>query len=156
VELIASGRDADVWALDGERVLRRYRDGRDMDREAAVLRHAAAHGYPVPRVYGTEPGAMVLERLYGPTMLAALLAGSMAASAAGTMLGDLLIRPEWALHPAVGDDEARTVDQGWRVRASDYDFLTSPETRRLLAEQQIIVTDYLPLQQAARAVNQKW
>jgi predicted glycoside hydrolase/deacetylase ChbG (UPF0249 family) len=63
---------------------------------------------------------------------------------------------EWALHPAVGDDEARAVDQGCRVRASDHDFLTSPETRRLLAEQQIIVTDYLPLQQAARAVNQKW
>ena len=63
---------------------------------------------------------------------------------------------EWALHPAVGDGEARAVDQGWRVRASDYDFLTSPETRRLLAEQQIIVTDYLPLRQAARAVNQKW
>jgi aminoglycoside phosphotransferase (APT) family kinase protein len=92
VELIASGRDADVWALDGERVLRRYRDGRDMDREASVMRHAAAHGYPVPRVYGTEPGAMVLERLYGPTMLASLLAGSTAAPAAGAMLGDLLVR----------------------------------------------------------------
>jgi hypothetical protein len=43
VELIASGRDADVWALDAERVLRRYRNGRDMDREASVMRHAAAH-----------------------------------------------------------------------------------------------------------------
>ncbi len=47
MELIASGRDADVWALDAERVLRRYRNGRDMDREASVMRHAAAHGYPV-------------------------------------------------------------------------------------------------------------
>jgi aminoglycoside phosphotransferase (APT) family kinase protein len=92
VELIASGRDADVWALDAERVLRRYRNGRDMEREASVMWHAAAHGYPVPRVYGTEPGAMVLERLHGPTMLASLLAGSMAAGAAGTMLGDLLVR----------------------------------------------------------------
>lgn len=45
------------------------------------MRHAAAHGYPVPRVYGTEPGAMVLERLYGPTMLGSLLAGSVATSA---------------------------------------------------------------------------
>ncbi len=92
VELIASGRDADVWALDDERVLRRYRDGRDMDREASIMRHAAAQGYPVPRVYGTQPGAMMLERLYGPTMLASLLAGSMAASTAGAMLGDLLVR----------------------------------------------------------------
>jgi aminoglycoside phosphotransferase (APT) family kinase protein len=110
VELIASGRDADVWALDGERVLRRYRDGRDMDREAAVLRHAAAHGYPVPRVYGTEPGAMVLERLYGPTMLAALLAGSMAASAAGTMLGDLLVRLGPVPAPAAADGSLLHLD----------------------------------------------
>ena len=92
MELIASGRDADVWAIDGERVLRRHRDGRDMAREAALMRHAAAHGYPVPRVYRTDPGAMVLERLYGPTMLASLLAGWMAPTAAGTMLGDLLVR----------------------------------------------------------------
>jgi aminoglycoside phosphotransferase (APT) family kinase protein len=90
--LIASGRDADVWALDGDRVLRRYRDGRDMDREASVMRHASAHGYPVPRVHGTEPGAMVLERLYGPTMLASLLDGSMTPAAAGAMLGGLLVR----------------------------------------------------------------
>ena len=92
MELIASGRDADVRALDGERVLRRNRDGRGMDREASVMRHAAAHGYPVPRVYGTEPGAMVLERLYGPTMLASLLSGAMAVTAPGAMLGDLLVR----------------------------------------------------------------
>ncbi|HEY7100633.1 MAG TPA: phosphotransferase [Mycobacteriales bacterium] len=104
MKLIASGRDADVWALDAERVLRRYRDGRDMDREASVMRHAAAHGYPVPRVFGTEPGAMVLERLYGPTMLGSLLAGSTAVDAAGTMLGDLLVRlgPIPAPSPAAG------------------------------------------------------
>jgi aminoglycoside phosphotransferase (APT) family kinase protein len=110
VELIASGRDADVWAVDGERVVRRYRDGRDMDREAAVMRHAAAHGYPVPRVYGTEPGAIVLERLYGPTMLAALLAGSMAASAAGTMLGDLLVRLGPVPAPAAADGSLLHLD----------------------------------------------
>lgn len=63
---------------------------------------------------------------------------------------------EWALHPAVGEDEARAVDQGWRVRASDYDFRTSPEIRRLLAEQQITVTDRRPLQQATRAVSRRW
>jgi aminoglycoside phosphotransferase (APT) family kinase protein len=92
VRLIASGRDADVWALDDQRVLRRNRDGRDVQREASLMRHAAAHDYPVPRVYGTEPGAMVLERLYGPTMLNSLLAGSVGASAAGAMLGELLVR----------------------------------------------------------------
>ena len=68
------------------------------------MRHAAAHGYPVPRVYGTEPGAMVLERLYGPTMLASLLTGSMSAPVAGAMLGELLVRlgPVPALPDGVG------------------------------------------------------
>ncbi len=28
---------------------------------------------------------------------------------------------EWALHPAVGGGEARALDPGWRVRASDYE-----------------------------------
>jgi tRNA A-37 threonylcarbamoyl transferase component Bud32 len=110
MELIASGRDADVWALDGERVLRRYRNGRDMDPEAALIRHAAAHGYPVPRVYGTEPGAMVLERLYGPTMLASLLAGSMAAADAGAMLGDLLIRLGSVPAPAAAEGSLLHLD----------------------------------------------
>ena len=92
MRLLASGRDADVWALDAERVLRRYRDGRDMSREAEVMRHAAAHGFPVPRVFGTPPDGMVLERLHGPTMLGALLAGDLAPAPAGAMLGDLLVR----------------------------------------------------------------
>jgi len=92
VQLLASGRDADVWALDADRVLRLNRDGRDMSREASVIRHAAAHGFPVPKVFQTPPGGMVLERLYGPTMLAALLAGDLAPAPAGAMLGDLLVR----------------------------------------------------------------
>ena len=93
MRLLASGRDADVWALDDERVLRRYRDGRDMSREAEVMRHAARHGFPVPAVLRTEPGGgMVVERLYGPTMLAALLAGTLTAAEGGALLGELLVR----------------------------------------------------------------
>ncbi len=56
------------------------------------MRHAAAYGFPVPRVFGTSADGMVLERLHGPTMLAALLAGDLAPAAAGTMLADLLVR----------------------------------------------------------------
>jgi tRNA A-37 threonylcarbamoyl transferase component Bud32 len=92
VQLLASGRIADVWALDHDRVLRRNRNGRDCEREAAVMRHAREHGFPVPEVLGVEPGAMVLERLHGPTMLAAFAAGTLAPADGGEQLGRLLLR----------------------------------------------------------------
>lgn len=38
--LLASGRDADVFAIDALRVLRRYRDGSEVTAEAAVMRSA--------------------------------------------------------------------------------------------------------------------
>ena len=52
-------------------VLRRYREGEpcDTEREAAVMRKAAAGGVPVPEVLEVHPDALVLERIDGPTML---------------------------------------------------------------------------------------
>ena len=51
--------------------MRRYREGepRDTEREAAVMRSAAAGGVPVPEVLEVQPDALVLERVDGPTML---------------------------------------------------------------------------------------
>src|SRR3954449_10591380 len=49
-QLLASGALADVWSLDEERVLRRYREGQDAAREAHLLRHVVAHGFPAPQV----------------------------------------------------------------------------------------------------------
>jgi aminoglycoside phosphotransferase (APT) family kinase protein len=77
---LASGRDADVFALDDGRVLRRYRaEGRDADGrpktsepEAEVMRHVRAYAYPVPVVHAARGPDMVLERVDGPTMLADL------------------------------------------------------------------------------------
>lgn len=46
--LLASGRDTDVFAIDDRRVLRGYRHDLDTAAEAAVMRHVAAHGFPVP------------------------------------------------------------------------------------------------------------
>ena len=53
-------------------VLRRYRPGEpcDTEREAAVMRAAAAGGVPIPEVLEVHPDALVLERVDGPTMLA--------------------------------------------------------------------------------------
>ncbi|MFC4044550.1 polysaccharide deacetylase family protein [Dactylosporangium siamense] len=57
---------------------------------------------------------------------------------------------EWAVHPGLGTEEARAVDpDGWRVRQTDHEFLTSPEAREILQEEGIVVTDY-------RAIQQLW
>jgi aminoglycoside phosphotransferase (APT) family kinase protein len=69
---IARGRDADVYRLDGGRILRRYRRPGPTDRERLVMAYARAHGYPVPRVYGWTATDMVMDRLEGPSMLADL------------------------------------------------------------------------------------
>lgn len=86
---LASGRDADVYALDDERVLRRYRSGGDVAHEAAVMAHLASLGFPVPVVHDAQGTDLVLERLHGPTMLAALVAGEVDEVAAGHCLADL-------------------------------------------------------------------
>lgn len=55
---------------------------------------------------------------------------------------------EWAVHPGPSNQEAQLIDpDGWRVRWSDYQFLTSSLARELLEQEQIIVTDYRTIQQ---------
>ncbi|MDQ0952848.1 aminoglycoside phosphotransferase (APT) family kinase protein [Streptomyces phaeochromogenes] len=109
--LLGSGRTADVYALDdhhdhhdhnglGDRgrpgggawVLRRYRDGYgDAPAEAAVMEYVRAHGYPVPRVRAADARTdLVMERLYGPTLVEAVAAGQLTAGEAGSALARLL------------------------------------------------------------------
>ncbi|MCU7722714.1 phosphotransferase [Actinoplanes sp. KI2] len=88
----AAGREADVFLLDGGRVLRRYRTGADTAREAEIMAYAAAHGYPVPAVYSADGADMVMERLHGPTMAEAALAGRLGLAEGAAMLADLLRR----------------------------------------------------------------
>ncbi|WP_426507675.1 phosphotransferase [Dactylosporangium sp. McL0621] len=90
--LLASGRDADVYALDERRVLRRYRRGGDVTAEAVIMRYVSDHGYPVPRVYEAEGADLVMERLEGPTMLQALDEGTLDLHSGATVLADLLER----------------------------------------------------------------
>jgi hypothetical protein len=66
---LAAGRDADVFDLGDGRVLRRNRKGESAQREAEIIRHARAHGYPAPAVYEDAGPDLVMERLDGPTML---------------------------------------------------------------------------------------
>jgi tRNA A-37 threonylcarbamoyl transferase component Bud32 len=69
--LLASGRDADIFAYGPNLVVRRSRVGRSMEREARVMQYVAAHGYPAPRVEDVRAGGLelVMERIHGPTML---------------------------------------------------------------------------------------
>ncbi|HZC60343.1 MAG TPA: phosphotransferase [Streptosporangiaceae bacterium] len=71
--LISSGRSADVFALDEQRVLRRYRDGNEVSAEVPVMTYVAALGFPVPRIYEAKGTDLVMERVAAPTMLQALL-----------------------------------------------------------------------------------
>jgi hypothetical protein len=52
------------------------------------------------------------------------------------------------VHPGLGNDEARAIDNGWRVRSTDYEFLMSPEAREIVEAEGIAVIDYRTLQQA--------
>lgn len=92
MELLASGRDADVFALDAHRVLRRYRDGGDATAEAAVMAHVAAHGFPVPEVFAADGPDLVMARVVGPTMLTALIGGDLDVDDGARTLADLLHR----------------------------------------------------------------
>lgn len=70
--LLASGRDADVFLIDDDRVLRRYRHPRDTLHEAAVMQHVRERGYPAPEVFEAGGPNLVMERIRGRTMLASL------------------------------------------------------------------------------------
>ncbi len=76
--LLGRGRAADVYDVGDGRVLRRYRSatsdtggdiGEIVEREARVMHHLRAAGYPVPEVYEAWGTDMVMERLHGRTML---------------------------------------------------------------------------------------
>ena len=70
--LLARGGDADVFAIDEPRVLRRYRRRAVPEREGAIMRYVRDRGYPAPRVIEVSGPDLVLERIDGPTMLADL------------------------------------------------------------------------------------
>jgi aminoglycoside phosphotransferase (APT) family kinase protein len=89
---IAAGRDADVFALDDHRVLRRYRRPADVSGEAAIMRYVAEYGYPVPEVFEASGRDMVMTRVDGPTMAGAMLTGTMGIEAGAVMLAGLLAR----------------------------------------------------------------
>jgi aminoglycoside phosphotransferase (APT) family kinase protein len=117
VELLGRGRDADVFALDGNRVLRRYRDaGRSAEREAAVMAYARSAGLPVPEVFDVQGADLVLERVVGPTMTAALARRPWTLAAQARVLAGLhravhdVPAPDWLAGPFGGGDALLHLD----------------------------------------------
>jgi tRNA A-37 threonylcarbamoyl transferase component Bud32 len=109
---VAAGRDADVFAIDDRRVLRRYRDGGDVAHETAIMAHVAQFGFPVPAVYEAYGVTIMMERLHGPTMLEACAAGDLELAQAGLELAELHRRLH-TIPPLVGkasDDRVLHLD----------------------------------------------
>ncbi|MFJ6855947.1 phosphotransferase [Streptomyces sp. NPDC091271] len=105
--LLGSGRTADVYALDGPWVLRRYRDGIDATGELAVLSYLSASGYPVPRIgppaEEARPTDLVMQRLTGPTLAEALMTGAVTEGEGAELLARLL-RELHAIPPRLSQD----------------------------------------------------
>lgn len=112
MELLASGRDGDIYAFAPGLVLRKTRDGRSIAHEARIMEYVAAHGYPVPRIDevradGTE---IVMERIDGPLMMKTMEKGGIKGLRNGAQtLADLHDRlhaipsPDWLTSLEEGD-----------------------------------------------------
>jgi aminoglycoside phosphotransferase (APT) family kinase protein len=105
VDLLAAGRDSDVFAYADGLVLRRYRDGRSAEGEAAVIRAVAGLGYPVPAVHEAAGPDIVMERVDGPTLAGALVEG-MPPDQAATLLAGLHDRLHALAWPGAAPGEA--------------------------------------------------
>ena len=88
-EPFASGRDADIFSIDDQWVLRRYRDGYPVRDEAEFMRHLAKYDYPVPAVREIDGPDIVIQRLDGPTLGDAAIAGDVTATEVGEIHADL-------------------------------------------------------------------
>jgi aminoglycoside phosphotransferase (APT) family kinase protein len=88
-EPFASGRDADVYSVDDDWVLRRYRDGHPVRDEAEYMRWVAKYDYPVPAVRQVDGADMVIQRLTGPTLAEAAIAGDISPAEVGRTHADL-------------------------------------------------------------------
>src|ERR1035441_3656489 len=72
--LIAAGRDADIFEYGKGTVLRRSRNGRSQVLEAKAMAFVRAKGYPVPEIFEVSDDGidLVMERIDGPTMIEAV------------------------------------------------------------------------------------
>ena len=46
------------------------------------------------------------------------------------------------MHPGLADRASRKIDDGWKVRSTDLEFLTSPEAHEAVLREGIVIIDY--------------
>ena len=108
-ELLARGRDGDIYAYGPGLVLRKTRDGRSIEHEAQIMAYVREHGYPVPEVHDVRANGseIVMERIDGPMMMDAMLKRPWRMPSSFRLLADLhdrlheIAAPDWL--PEVGD-----------------------------------------------------
>lgn len=111
--LLGRGREADVYALDDARVLRRYHSREIDPAEVRLMTHVREAGYPAPLVHEASGRDIVMERLNGPSLLDLLLDGT---EGCGAMLAEVhnrlhaLTAPEWLPRHHSGGDRIAHVD----------------------------------------------
>ncbi len=109
--LVGAGRSADVYEHGPGRVLRRYHQPRDTEREVAAMAHARRQGFPVPAAEALDATDIVMDHVTGRTMLSDMmrrpwLLPDHAATLAGLLKKLHGIRaPEWLPAP-LGEGEA--------------------------------------------------
>jgi Phosphotransferase enzyme family len=111
MELLAQGRDCDVYDLGDGTVLRRSRKEYDQTPEARVLEYADQHGYPVPAVVEVRDDGrdLVMAKIEGPTLGDLVLKRPWKVGYVGRMLADLHNRlheipaPDWVPSLPEGD-----------------------------------------------------
>ena len=91
MELLAQGRDCDIYDRGDGTILRRSRRAYDQTFEARVLTWAAGQGYPVPAVHELQDDGkdLVMAKIEGPTLLQAIEKKPWKVSAYGRLLGEL-------------------------------------------------------------------
>jgi len=111
MELLAQGRDCDIYDRGDGTVLRRSRSAYDQTFEADVLGWAAEHDYPVPAVHELQDDGrdLVMDKVEGPTLLQAIEKKPWKVGAYGRLLGDLHVRlhelPAPDFVPALADGD---------------------------------------------------
>jgi aminoglycoside phosphotransferase (APT) family kinase protein len=91
MELLAQGRDCDVFDRGDGTVLRRSRQAYDQSLEVRLLTHAADHGIPVPKVHELQDEGrdLVMAKVEGPNMAQAIEQKPWKARSFGRTLAEL-------------------------------------------------------------------
>ena len=110
MELLAQGRDCDIFDRGDGTILRRSRQAYDQAQEARLLEHAAQNGIPVPKVHELQDEGrdLVMEKVDGPNMAQAIERKPWSARSLGRTLAEL----HAAVHALPVLDDLRRLPQG--------------------------------------------